>query len=86
MKKTTITRKYKDGELIEEVEETVEDNQPQMPTIPYIPKSPTIPNKEWWQSPWWGIYPPYYGGNGYGTTSSDSISINSRGLEKGGAE
>jgi hypothetical protein len=52
MIKTTITRKYEKGELVEEIEVTEDDNNyvPTYPTYPIYPVPPTI--KPWWQEPW----------------------------------
>lgn len=51
MIKTTITREYKDGELIKEVEVSEDDNTyaPTYPVYPFVPQCPTI--KPWWEQP-----------------------------------
>lgn len=59
MIKVTITRKYENGELIEEVEVSEDDNAyaptyPVYPTYPTYPICPTI--KPWWQEPWTVTY------------------------------
>ena len=49
MIKTTITRKFKDGKLIEEIE-IIEDDTNHVSIAPIFPKPPTI--TPWWKQPW----------------------------------